>query len=392
MANKKKRRKKRKITPKGFWAIVLFMGCIIVSGIFFFYLCYSISRISSPDYKEISGRPSDLHVKISRIDYVIYESFYQGKVEEKNIYFSEVTPCNAEGYEWDFTEITIKIQDQDAASNLGNIITYELLKLTPDVVITRGDVSDHEIVYNIFSLGLHTHRIRLVYKVTWKEPYRDLPKIAIVIDDIGNDYRLASSIMDIGLPFTLSVLPSSTYAKRIAEKAGEKGFEVILHLPMEPKNYPSVNPGPDALLTKMDEIEIRALVDKNLKKVPGVSGVNNHMGSYFSEKEDKMKYVLIELKKRGLFYLDSRTSSKSVGFRLAGETGVPAAEKNVFLDTDNSKKAIKYQVERLLGIARYSGEAIGIGHPYEMTLDVLKDYADIFETEFKVVPVSELVK
>jgi polysaccharide deacetylase 2 family uncharacterized protein YibQ len=187
-------------------------------------------------------------------------------------------------------------------------------------------------------------------------------------------------------------LPSSVYAKDIAEKAREKGFEVILHLPMEPKNYPAVNPGPDALLTKMDEKEIRAIMGKDLKKVPGVSGVNNHMGSYFTEREDKMTYVLRELKKRGLFYLDSRTTSNSVGFRLAGNMGVPAAKKSVFLDNDLSSKAVKYQVERLIGMARYSGEAIGIGHPHEMTVDVLKDYAGILNKEFKVVPVSELVK
>jgi hypothetical protein len=116
------------------------------------------------------------------------------------------------------------------------------------------------------------------------------------------------------------------------------------------------------------------------------------MGSYFTEKEDKMTYVLKELKKRGLFFLDSRTTSNSVGFRIAGELGVPAARKSVFLDNDPSSRAVKYQLERLIGIARYSGEAIGIGHPHDATLDILRDYASVLKTEFKVVPVSELMK
>jgi polysaccharide deacetylase 2 family uncharacterized protein YibQ len=389
---KKRRRKTRKITPKRFLSALFLTGCIIVTGIFFYYLYHHIPGTSSTDYEEISGKSSDLNAKISSIDHAIYEYLYKEKVNEKNIYFSEITPSNANGYEWDFTEVTIKVRDQDDASHIGNIVNNELLKLKPDVVITKGDISDHDIVYNIFSLGFHTHRIRLVSKDTREKAYRDMPKIAIIIDDIGNDYDLASSLMDIGLPLTLSVLPSSVYAKDIAEKAREKGFEVILHLPMEPKNYPAVNPGPDALLTKMDEKEIRAIMGKDLKKVPGVSGVNNHMGSYFTEREDKMTYVLRELKKRGLFYLDSRTTSNSVGFRLAGNMGVPAAKKSVFLDNDLSSKAVKYQVERLIGMARYSGEAIGIGHPHEMTVDVLKDYAGILNKELKVVPVSELVK
>jgi uncharacterized protein len=370
----------------------LLIGCVITAGIFFYYLKHYASISTFSDYEEINGRSSELNREISRIDQVIYEALYEGKVEAKNIYFSEVTPVNARGYEWDFTEFTVKIPDQDAASRLGNDINNELLELEPDVVITGGDISDNDIVYNISSLGLHTHRIRLVYKQGRQEAFRDLPKIAIIIDDIGNDTSLASSLMDMGLPVTLSVLPSSLYAREIAEKARKKGFEVILHLPMEPKNYPSVNPGPDALLTKMDERQIRAIIDKDLKKVPGISGVNNHMGSYFTEKEDKMTYVLKELKKKDLFYLDSRTTSNSVGFRIARELGVPAAKKSVFLDNDPSSRAVKYQLERLIGIARYSGEAIGIGHPHDVTVDVLKDYATILKTEFKVVPVSELVK
>jgi len=391
-AKKKRRRRKRRRTPKGFLVIVFFMGCIIVPGIFFYYQYHNIHRGSSSAYEEISGKSPDLNARISKVDGVIYESLYKGKVEEKNIYFSQVVSKNTKDYEWDFTEITIKTTDQDAASRIGDIINNELLKLKQDVVITRGNNSDHDVVYNISSLGLQTHRIRLVYKESWKEPNMALPRIAIIIDDIGNDFNLASSLMDIGLPITLSIMPSSAYAKDIAEKAGEKGLEVILHLPMEPKNYPAVNPGPDALLTKMDENQIKAIIAKDLKKVPGVSGVNNHMGSYFTEREDKMTYVLRELKKRGLFYLDSRTTSASIGFKLAGEMGVPAAKKSVFLDNDLSSRAVKYQLERLIGMARYSGEAIGIGHPHKMTIEVLREYANILKTDLKMVPVSDLLK
>jgi len=393
MATKKKRgRKKTRITLKGIFTAVFFMGCIIGPGIFFYYLYHSVPKASSPVYEEISAASSNLNVKINEIDHAIYESFYKAKVGEKDIYFSDVTPNHVKDYEWDFVELSINLPDQGSAIRLEDIIVNELSKFKDDVIIASEKKSDREIVCNVFTLGLYTHKIKLIYKEYPKQTYKDLPKIAIVIDDIGNDYDLAVTFMDLDLPLTLSVLPSSPYGKDIAEKARDRGLEVILHLPMEPKNYPAINPGTDALLTKMDGPEIRAVMAKNLKKVPGVSGVNNHMGSYFTEREDKMTYVLRELKKRNLFYLDSRTTSNSVGFRLAEEMGVPSAKKSVFLDDDLSSKAVKYQVERLIGIARYSGEAIGIGHPHKMTLDVLRDYASILKTDFKVVTVSDLLK
>ena len=115
------------------------------------------------------------------------------------------------------------------------------------------------------------------------------------------------------------------------------------------------------------------------------------MGSYFTERYDKMTLVLSELKKRNLFYIDSRTTSRTVAFELAKKMGVPVAKKSVFLDNDLSLKAIKVQMERLLGIARYSGTAVGIGHPHKETLRVLNEYLDQLKSDFRVVPVSELV-
>jgi uncharacterized protein len=389
---KKRRSKKGKISLKTFLITILCGGCIITAGFFLSDLRHFISSSTSSGFEELHSRSSELDRKIARIDNLLYQALYRGRIESKDIYFSEVTPVNVKGYDWEFTEVTVKVPDKAAAYRLGDVLQDELIELKPDVLITSGEISDKDVVYNISSLGLHTHRIRLVYRDGLGKPYRDLPKIAIIIDDIGNDKNLASSLMDMGLAITLSVLPSSTYGREIAEEANTKGFEVMLHLPMEPQNYPAVNPGPDALLIKMDERQIKAILDKNLKSIPGVSGVNNHMGSHYTENEDKMAYVMKELKKRGLYYLDSRTTAGSVGFKLARAWGVRAGQKSVFLDNDPSAKAVKYQMERLVGIARYSGEAIGIGHPHEVTLNMLKEYADLLKSDFKLVPVSDLVK
>jgi uncharacterized protein len=389
---KKRRRKKRKTVPAVFKLAILFFGCLITTGVLIYFLHRSIFKVPSAAYEETPTRTSELNAKTGEIDHAIYESLYNEKVDEQDINFSGMTASNAKDDSWEFAELLIKVPDQKAGLRLGSIIQKDLSKLKPGVVIKRDSASQREVVYNIFLSGHFTRRIRLICKESWQGPSRGLPKIAIVIDDIGNDYDLAEGFMKINLPLTLSVLPESRYGKDIAEKARKKGFEVILHLPMEPKNYPDVNPGPDALLTKMTEGEIKAIVDQDINKVPGARGANNHMGSSFTENQDKMRYVLMELKEKNLFYLDSRTTSNSIGFKLAQEMGIPTAKKNVFLDDDLSSKAVRYQIERLLGTARQSGEAIGIGHPHKTTLEVLKDCEGVLKKNFKVVPVSELMK
>jgi uncharacterized protein len=392
MALRKRRRKrKRKIFPKALKAVILVAVCLTVAGTLF-YLFHPILRGSKADYEEAPGKSSELSAKSSRVDLTIYESLYKGKVEAGDIDFLGVAPGRGSNNDWEFTELSVKVTDQKAGLRLGALIEADLSKLKPDVIIKSGNASQQEIVYDIYSFGRYTHRIRLICKESWIRPSGKLPKIAIVIDDVGNDYNLAEAVMKINLPLTLSILPSSRYGKDIAEKARAKGFEVIMHLPMEPKDYPNVNPGSDALLTNMNEEEIRTIIEQDLKKIPGVRGINNHMGSYFTERQDKMTLVLRELKKRDLFYLDSRTTSNSVGFKLAEAMGVPSAEKNVFIDNDLSSRALKYQLDRLMGMARHSGEAVGIGHPHEATVNAIKDSERVLKRNFTVVPVSELMK
>lgn len=389
---KKRRRKTKKVTPKGFFLFgTLFsLGCLIILGSFF-CLSNSISRNSSPVYEEIYSISSDLNDKIGHIDYAIYESLYQKGVEEKDVFFTAVKPRHEKDNEWDFTELFIKLPDKNAALQLEKIINNELSKFKPAVGVENKDILSKELVCHVFTLGLYTHKIRLSYKGYKEEVRKGLPKISIIIDDIGYDNELAISFMNFDLPLSLSVLPLAPYTKDIAEEANRRGCDLLLHIPMEPKNYPSLDSGPGTLLAEMNEEEIRKLIGEHINNVPGVKGVNHHMGSYFTERYDKMTFVLRELKKRNLFYVDSRTTSRTVAFKLAKKMGVPVAKKSVFLDNDLSSKAIKVQMERLMGIARYSGTAVGIGHPHKETLRILGEYLDQLKNDFKVVPVSELV-
>jgi polysaccharide deacetylase 2 family uncharacterized protein YibQ len=368
---------------------LILLGCLTTLGLFL-YFSNSVSKSSSPVYEDIYAVSSDLNEKISQIDHTIYDSLFERGIEEKDVSFSMVIPRHEKDYDWDFTELLIKLPNSDYAISLEDIIYDRLSRLKPSVKVDKEKISDSEIVCNVYALGLYTHRIKLIYKEQEKIIHEGLPRIAIVIDDIGYDRDLAIAFMDLDLPLSLSILPSAPHTVDIVNEANRRGTELLLHLPMEPKDYPNLNPGQGALLTNMDEERIKKIFSDDIAQVPGLRGVNHHMGSYFTERYDKMKIVLSEVKKRNLFYLDSRTTNRTVAFDLAKDMGVPAAKKSLFLDNDLSSKAIKLQMERLFGIARYSGIAVGIGHPHKETLQVLQEYINQLKTDFKVVPVSEL--
>ncbi|MFC1532600.1 divergent polysaccharide deacetylase family protein [Thermodesulfobacteriota bacterium] len=387
---KKGREKTKKTIPKGILLLcTLFLGCLIILGAFL-YLSGSSSRNFFPVYEEIYSVSSDLNNKIGQVDYTIYDSLFQWGVDEKDIFFPAVKPCHEKGYEWDFTELVIKLSNKNSAVQLKKIINNGLSKIKPSVSINSVK-SGGEVVCQIFTLGLYTHKIRLVHEGYGDKKHKRLPKIAIVIDDMGYDRNLANSFIQMDLPLTLSVLPFAPFTEYVASEANKRGIELLLHMPMEPKGYPRLNPGPGALLTDMNEAEIREVITALLGQVPNLRGVNHHMGSYFTERSDKMTSVLKELKEHNLFYVDSRTTVHTVAYKVAKKLGVPVTKKSVFLDHYLSQKAIKIQMERLLGMARYSGTAVGIGHPHKQTLKVLHEYLHRLKTDFKVVPVSELV-
>jgi polysaccharide deacetylase 2 family uncharacterized protein YibQ len=253
-------------------------------------------------------------------------------------------------------------------------------------------ISEAEKVFHVFALGSYTHKITFASGEDQKKQGKKFPRVAIIIDDIGNDPGLALSFTQLGFPVTLSLLPLGAHTGAIVRLARERGCEYMLHLPMEPKDYPLVDPGPGSLFRKMEDDQIRQILNDDLKRVPGAKGVNNHMGSEFTEDESKMSVVLQEIKKRALFYVDSRTTSQTVAYTVAKQIGVPVASRTMFLDNDLSTQAMEFQLERLLAVARESGAAIGIGHPHKETLGFLKEYSHKLKTEAEVVPVSEIVE
>jgi polysaccharide deacetylase 2 family uncharacterized protein YibQ len=223
-------------------------------------------------------------------------------------------------------------------------------------------------------------------------PVRPRPRVAIIIDDLGQDLAAARDLLDIDLPLTFSIMPSTRYARQVAELAHRRGREVMLHIPMEPINYPAVNPGSDALFVGMPRETVQQKVRRFIQQVPHVVGANNHMGSRYTEVQPGMSAVLDVLRSKQLFFVDSRTSARSVAAGAARQAGVSFAARDVFLDNVRDVEAIAKEVRKLAGLARRKGQAVGICHPYPQTIAALRREAEVLRSQgVEVVPASSLV-
>lgn len=216
------------------------------------------------------------------------------------------------------------------------------------------------------------------------------PRIAIIIDDIGYDRKIAYALFDLEPDLTFSVLPFSPFGRKISEKLHANGAELMLHLPMEPVEYPHIDPGPGAILTSMNPDALLAQLKEDLRQIPHIVGVNNHMGSKLTASAAQMNQIFTILKKENLFFVDSRTAPKSQGKASARLLRLEFAQRDVFLDNFQDEKYITGQLEQLIRIARKHGTAIGIGHPYKVTLETLSHQLPIIKKEIKIVRVSEL--
>jgi polysaccharide deacetylase 2 family uncharacterized protein YibQ len=206
--------------------------------------------------------------------------------------------------------------------------------------------------------------------------------IAIIIDDIGFDLRIVEELAGIPAPIAFAVLPHTPHAVEAARFLHAAGKEILLHLPMEPRSYPEESPGAGALMVDMDERQIRRQVQEDLAAVPYVSGVNNHMGSRFMEDEARLTMVMEELAKRGLYFVDSRTTPDSRGREAANRTGVRFAARDLFIDHVPGYAAV---LENLTVPFRRGGKhgepVLMIGHPHPETVRALRDALPRWQAE-----------
>lgn len=216
--------------------------------------------------------------------------------------------------------------------------------------------------------------------------------VAIVIDDMGIDVANTNAIIALKKPITASFLTYGTATKDFAVKAQNAGLEVMLHVPMMPHVPASL--APNTLTTNMSKEEVQKLFSEMLARYEGIGmrGVNNHMGSLFTENRQSMNYIMEILQQKKMFFLDSKTTGKSVARSVAAEYGVPYLARDVFLDNENDYDYVMGQLKQTEKIALKYGKVIAIGHPHTQTVKALTDWVkDIEQKNIKLVHISDFL-
>ena len=217
-----------------------------------------------------------------------------------------------------------------------------------------------------------------------------LPLVAIIIDDMGYHEKIGFELLALPINLTFSFLPSAPFTAELEEQAFQSGRVVLLHLPMEPKSK-EWDPGLGALLIGQDRQEQEILFEQNLRAVPHAVGINNHMGSLYTEDRAVMAALMELIHARGLFYVDSFTTAASQGLAAARAANVPAARRHIFLDNIHSPDKVCQQLEKLVLSAEEKGWAIGIGHPNQATLSALTTCRGRLLERVRLVSAQELV-
>ncbi len=196
------------------------------------------------------------------------------------------------------------------------------------------------------------------------------PTIAIIIDDLGNHKALGDRLIEIPAPLTLAFLPMRLHTKQQARRAYLMGKEVMLHAPME--NLHNIPLGAAGLTSRMNSMEMTITFRRAIRSVPFASGVNNHMGSLLTQDHSAMGTLMRELRDYPLYFVDSRTTPKSIAYKVAKRHNIPTLGRDIFLDNDINSRYIHRQFRKLIKVAKTNGTAIAIGHPYLKTVRYLE--------------------
>ena len=219
------------------------------------------------------------------------------------------------------------------------------------------------------------------------------PLLSLVIDDLGYSYQLGQAAINLPGDHTYAIIPGATYSQKLAKFAQQKDKEIILHLPLQASSS-LAPPEPNALDETMDEDQLSVNLQSMLSALPNIKGINNHMGSRLTEIDYFMRPIMDSIKSYnpGLYFLDSRTTARSVAHAEALNSGLDSISRDVFLDNDHPNiESIRLQFQIWLEKARDRGSAIAIGHPHQSTINFLRQNLPQITKEFRFISVSKLI-
>lgn len=401
------RRSKRKHKTVNTRSIVIIISFISLIG-FLLYGLHSLKNEVS-NKKNLSYNKT-LNSKIEGIDKSLYEIFFKLGITNKDILKENTHQENKDGLSWVIKKQTIKLSKPYNDKELREAFKPLNSENSAEVNIKTKAGS---ILLEIGIDGYSTHLIDFKYKKINKPPVKKVlktkksekvnspvlyngkkPKISIIVDDIGIDKASIDQLINISNSFTFAILPNRIFTSYAAAKANNNNIDILLHQPMEPKTlsgYTADDAGEGVLLTGQTKEDIIEILDNNLLSIPNVVGVNNHMGSKFTENEELMMLILNHIKRKDLLFVDSITSPNSKGFVIAEEIGVKSAKRDIFLDDkQKGKNYVKKQLRKLVNKAQKNGYAVGICHTYPQTIEALREEIPIISKEVNITPINKL--
>ncbi len=362
-----RKRKKKKY----FSAILAFIFLFLILGVSL-YGVYEVINLDKKSYFRKKTRPilyeekrSSLEERIKKVDLAILESTDKARIPLRNIKYKSVNLRKHHNNLYHYQQIHLFLSQTKKKVFLNKFVPivsksmpWVSLSLDRDVLKIKID-------------GVLTHSLIFIENPFIPSIVRG--KIFFVIDDMGDSIYKAKRLYEIlGNRVVFSILPYAIHSKEVVLFAKRRNIKVMLHLPMEPVGYPNVDPGRGALYVNMKPREIRNTFLKDLARVPGAIGVNNHMGSRFTTYEQGMKVLLTTIANKGLFFLDSLTTPKSVTLKVASRIrNLKVYYRDIFLDNQKNESYILLQIKKAQDLTKNKKKVIAIGHPYEETLFAL---------------------
>lgn len=432
----RRRRTRRKKNSRVSRIVFLTISFIVL----LFLTLYGLNYLKRNASSDLSGKvlsASEIDNLINDIDLSLRGAFFEAGISSKNIKSEKVFNKEDENLTWEYKDMKIfpekgvtpekvkKILEENIVKNYPVSSEYKSSKSSLTAYLNINNITTHKIQFDFSrqvtvlakpkkeetkksAKALIKENVHKTEEIKAKEESKDesvkketasknypKSKIVIIVDDLGLNKNPIDQLLKIPAPITFAVLPNLPYSNYAAEKAEKKGWDVILHMPMEPKEssgYTGIDAGDEVLLVGLPKDAILSKLDSSLSSIPHVKGVNNHMGSKFMENDELTELILRDLKKRGLLFVDSKTSSQSKGYQNALKLGMDTAQRDLFLDNSSENpQYVKDQLKKLVEISKKKGYAVGICHPYPGTVEALSEMIPQIRDEVEVVSISNII-
>lgn len=332
---------------------------------------------------------NDFEAKVRNVDMAILQALAAQGETQNIMRHRAVEARHHDGQEFYYQNLTMSL-GQDVFPFLAEL-GKSLELLVPEATLATVNENPRDLEISI--LGEPTHHLFFPLSLV-PEPAPQAvkaPRLVIVIDDLGESVNVAKRLADLPFPVSFSVLPHNTKAREVAALARKKNCELLLHLPCEPEGYPkTANSGPGTLRVKMPEALLEQTLVDNLARLPEVDGVNNHMGSRLTQDKKAMTVVLAHLQGRGKFFLDSLTTPKSCVRDVSKTLGMKYYRRHIFMDNTAKEHAILLQLKKAESLAKRTGVAVVIGHPYPATLSALESWAKTRDVSISICKIQDI--